>query len=330
MTRPIKIPKSLANDPAFSPEGLALWVKERQKIEDYMDEWERQIEEFFDKKFAAAVTKSSRRVHGHSARQGSINAASKPGPRGRKGSEPMSIYVRNTTSGIRVRPDSWFPKRFCEGWIKSMQEYEKWFAGDWPFWYGERPLVGFLATGITGSRGICIEEYQADKKPGIEELRKRNGKLVPKDTKLGRGDLYFGDRLPVDGMTKNRRRPAEKVYREGNVEFKLHDIGISQTRHFNSLITSAWAVSKKDAENTYVPPGRGARKLGGMFLRPFVGMSRDVPGYEENLKQLLKEIWNSLSPDALAWWCPVKRVLTENKETRHWVVGVIMVIKRVR
>jgi hypothetical protein len=182
-----------------------------------------------------------------------------------------------------------------------MAKYAKVVPGnDWPFWYGERPLVGFLAAGIWASRGVCMEEFLADKKPrGVERLGK---------TELGRADLYF--------------RHAKG---QGNIEFKMHNIGISGSRHFADFLNRKWVEGKLDARRGQP----GVRRFGGMFLRPYIGSHRDIGRYDENLRQLLRLAWATVKPDALAWWCPTKRVLQGHRDTKDWVVGAILLIKRV-
>ena len=114
----------------------------------------------------------------------------------------MGIYVKNTERGVKVISGSAFWKPLCDGWLDCMTAYAKAVPGDWPFWYGERPLVGFLAGGIWSSGGVCMEEYQTDKKPHIAEQ--------PGESYLGRGDLYF-----------NAAR------HEGKIEFKMHNIALA-------------------------------------------------------------------------------------------------------
>jgi hypothetical protein len=209
---------------------------------------------------------------------------------------------------VRTSSDYSFLRGPCESWLDCLSRYHKTLKvndgiDDWPFWYGERPLVGFLAAGIWDSRGACIEEYQADKKPDVAERKE--------ESYLGRGDLYF--RLGSN--------------HEGNIEFKMHNIGISQTHHFNEFLDRNWKISKKDAKSGRQ---RGIPSFGGMFLRPYVGEGPDIKLYTKHLRQFLTESWDTLKPDALAWWCPMKKVLDTKEDTNDWVVGVIMLIKRVK
>jgi hypothetical protein len=185
-----------------------------------------------------------------------------------------------------------------------MSKYEKRVPDDWPFWYGERSLVGFLAAAIWASGGVCIEEYQADRKADAPE--------GTDGTYLGRGDLYFrqGDR-------------------QGNIEFKMHNIGISRTHHFPEFLTTKWERSKEDAQTVRRLPGTD--RFGGMFLRPYVGNDPGIGLYKGNLKLLLELAWDTVKPDVLAWWCPVNRVMaTDEPSKKDWVVGVILLVKQVK
>jgi hypothetical protein len=165
---------------------------------------------------------------------------------------------------------------------------------------GKGLWLGFLAAGLWDSRGVCIEEYQADKRPDVAERKE--------ESYLGRGDLYF-------------RRGSKH---EGNIEFKMHNIGISQAHHFRSFLKRKWNISELDAKRGRQ---RGIKSFGGMFLRPYVGEDQDIGAYNQHLRQLLTEAWDTRKPDALAWWCPMKRVLNTKEDTNDWVVGVIMLIK---
>ena len=173
---------------------------------------------------------------------------------------------------------------------------------DWPFWYGERPLLGFLTAGIWAAGGVCIEEFQTDKKPDRAES--------PKESYLGRGDLYFHV-----GKAK------------GNIEFKMHNLGISRSRDFTKFLMRKWKASEVDAAKGRQ---RGIPSFAGMFLRPYVGTRREVGGYQENLKTLIETAWSTLKPDALAWWCPVARVIEGEPDTKDWVVGAILIVKGLR
>ena len=75
------------------------------------------------------------------------------------------------------------------------------------------------------------------------------------------------------------------------------------------------------------------RSFGGMFLRPYVGIDPDIRRYNENLRHLLTLAWDTVKPDVLAWWCPVKRVMeteTDEPNRKNWVVGAMMLIKEVK
>jgi hypothetical protein len=221
----------------------------------------------------------------------------------KRGSGVLAIYVKDTERGVRVRTTSAFLERFCDGWVDRMAEYEKVVgASDWPFWYGERSLVGFLAAGIWASGGVCIEEFRAYKKPDVATR--------PRETFLGRGDLYF-----------------QRAEHAGNVEFKLHEIGITENDHFTNFLTTKWRKTQLDANRSRQ---YGIPRFGGMFLSPYIGSQRDVPRYEDNLKRLLTLSWDTLRPDALAWWCPINQVLEGERNTKNWIVGAILPIKRVK
>lgn len=191
-----------------------------------------------------------------------------------------------------------------------MIKYEKRVPDDFPFWYGERPLIGFLTAAIWESGNVCIEEYQADKKADAPEGEDASY--------LGRGDLYIAHGTSNGGW-------------EGNVEFKKHDIGISTTDHFAKFLKRKWKVSAADAKTWQGE--KGMHGLGGMFLRPYVGVGTDIRRYNENLGHLLKLAWDAIKPDVLAWWCPVKRVLkmeTDEPNKKNWIVGAILILKQVK
>ncbi len=192
-----------------------------------------------------------------------------------------------------------------------MSKYEERVSDDWPFWYGERSLVGFLTAATWASGSVCIEEYQTEKKK-IDAAEGARG------TYLGRGDLYIAHGTSQGGW-------------EGNVEFKMHDIGISRPDRFAKSLKSKWKVSAADAKRWQGE--KGMRSLGGMFLRPYLGIDPDIRRYNENLKRLLELAWDAVEPDVLAWWCPVKRVMemeTDEPSKKNWVVGAILLMKQVK
>jgi hypothetical protein len=175
--------------------------------------------------------------------------------------------------------------------------------GDWwPFWYGERPLIGFLTAAIWAKGGIAIEEFAADKR-----ARKRDSLTKPR---LGRGDLYF-----------------RIGRREGNVEFKMHYVGITRARsaaQLRKLLDDKWENSKKDAARL---KGR-VPKFGAIILRPYIGKGRDIRSVNANLRDLLQESWNHLQPEVVAWWCPTKEVIEAEEEVRSVIIGAILVLKK--
>lgn len=218
------------------------------------------------------------------------------------------MAIRNSEKGVLVSPAFRGLKDSFQAWLDFMIKYEEEIPDDWPFGYRERPLVGFLAAAIWASGGISIEEFGTDKeatgKAAKKGARKTNG------ASSGRADLYF---------SQNGK--------EGNIEFKMHDLGISGTNHFANFLKRKWCVSKKDAWRTRQ---WGIPTFGGMFLRPFVGVDSDVGRYEENLKRLLELAWKR-KPDVLAWWCPVNSVMADDEpDKKYWLVGVIMLIKQVK
>ena len=81
----------------------------------------------------------------------------------------MRIYVKDVEKGVRVRPESRSLRRFSQAWLDCMSRYEKRVPGDWPFWYGERPLIGFLTAATWASGSVCIEEYLTEKKADAAE-----------------------------------------------------------------------------------------------------------------------------------------------------------------
>lgn len=192
-----------------------------------------------------------------------------------------------------------------------MSKYEKRIPGDWPFWYGERSLIGFLTAAIWASGSVCIEEYQTEKK-------KAEVAEGARATYLGRGDLYIAQGMSHGGW-------------EGNVEFKKHDIGISGTDHFAEFLKAKWKVSTTEAQGW--EREKGMRSFGGMFLRPYIGIDPDIRRYNENLGCLLRLAWDTVKPDVLAWWCPVERVIEgepDEPSKKDWVVGVILLMKQVK
>jgi hypothetical protein len=179
----------------------------------------------------------------------------------------MTTRIRNAERGVKINPHTPFLKRYCQGWLKHLSQYREAVVdvGDWPFWYGERPLVGFLAAGIWSSGGVCIEEFRADKKPHIA---KRNKKNHP-----GRSDLYFcqGDL-------------------EGNCELKMYNVGVSQARDFDKFLREKWNICAKDARRGHQ---RGIEDFGGIFFRPFVGIDLDDQRYEANVQLFLESVWDT-------------------------------------
>lgn len=202
-----------------------------------------------------------------------------------------------------------FLATYCEAWLQSMQMYRERLPEDWwPFDYGERPLVGFLAAGITRSQGLCIEEFWAEKKASAARRRR--------PTYPGRADLYFLHRGPRGND------------REGNIEFKVHDVGISKTYHFDRFLEKNRRIGEADANR---PRDRTVPRYYGMFVRPYVGSERDIDRYNDNIRLLLNKAREKVNPDVLAWWCPTNEVLaTQAEDTKGWRVGVILLLKQVK
>lgn len=222
----------------------------------------------------------------------------------------LTIRIGDIARGVKTSSDYRFLRAPCEGWVDRLSRYHKAVkrrhdVDDWPFWYGERPLIGFLAAGFWGSGSACIEEYQADKKAE----RVAEGSQPRKKTYLGRGDFYFCHREE-----------------DGNIEFKLHDIGISQTSHYEASLSDKVDEGKSDAKKTHQT---GIADYFGIFLRPYIGSSRDPKPYETNLKVLLQSIWETVEPAALAWWCPIDDVLDSDRKTKNVILGAILILKEV-
>ena len=93
----------------------------------------------------------------------------------------MKIYAKDVETGVRVRPKGRSLRGLSQAWIDCMSKYEKRVPDDWPFWYGERPLVGFLTAAIWASGSVCMEEYQTEKRAAVNDGKR--------GTFLGRGDL---------------------------------------------------------------------------------------------------------------------------------------------
>jgi hypothetical protein len=219
---------------------------------------------------------------------------------------PISNFQRD----VKVIRDYSFLRKPCKGWLDQLSHYHQTVkraheVDDWPFWYGERSLLGFLAAGFWGRGSVCIEEYRTDKKgESVAE-----GSQPRKRTYLGRGDLYFcrGDNV-------------------GNIEFKLHDIPVTETDHFEASLSRKLTIGRKDARRAHQA---GIDDYCGMFLRPYIGAKRDPKHYEVTIKELLNTTWDTLEPAALAWWCPVRRVLNSDRVTKQLILGAILVIKQV-
>ncbi len=194
-------------------------------------------------------------------------------------------------------------KRFCDAWINRMAEYRKAVPEDWwPFEYGERSLVGFFAAGIWDVNGVCIEEFQSH-----DKVRMRDGK---KEKFRGRGDLYVRH-----GKT------------ESNIEFKVRQIGLSKRGDHEETVRKHWRASQKDARRSHQT---GINTFAGIFVLPYVRDGTAVKTCEENLRQLLRCVWDTVKPDAMAWWCPIKDALKNEWGWDDPVVGVILVVKSVR
>lgn len=215
----------------------------------------------------------------------------------------MDPLIRTARRGTLVRGRNKFLNSYMDEFIGSMERYSRALRDyrDYPFYYRERALIGFVASGIWAAGGVCIEEYGADKETDKPEAKER--------TYLGRGDLYF---------LKGRH--------EGNVEFKMRDIAVSSTFRFERLVTEAWKKSCNDAtkhdRETLIPC------FAGLFLRPHVGETKGA-NVNANIKELLRVAWETCNPDAIAWWCPVAKVLDTEEDTSNWIVGVIMLVKRI-
>ena len=221
----------------------------------------------------------------------------------------MAIRVTDTEKGVRTSNRYRFLRRPCEGWIESMVEYHATirarYAGvdDWPFWYGERPLTGFLAAGIREAGGVAIEEFSTNKRAHQSDGNDR--------AYLGRGDPYYC-------IGKH----------DANIEFKLDDLGIGATHEGSSFIArKKWEATLGDARDGHTP---GIPSLGGLFLRTYIGKGRDPDFYRLNLASALESAWNALQPDALAWWCPIDRALRSDKSTKNLIVGVVLLMKHAK
>ena len=279
-------PKPPNPDDELTPEDLEM-INEATEI--YLDDWEKQIDEFFDNRFAATSEKAER---------------------SRKKKEATMVQISKLERGTYTRNGHRFLRRACEGWVERLVQYHRVVkrqhdTDDWPFWYGERPLIGFFSAGLWHPGSACMEEYQADKKAEhVAEFSKPR-----KSTYLGRGDLYFS----IGG-------------RAANVEFKRHDIGISQTDHFEASLKAKVREGRTDAKRAHQA---GIDDYFGMFLRPYIGSNRDARTYEPKLRMLLKSITKTIEPDGLSWWCPLKRVLDSDHKTKNMIVGVILVLKQV-
>jgi hypothetical protein len=64
--------------------------------------------------------------------------------------------------------------------LVSIHEHFVQVCGDdyWPYWYGERPQIGFLATAVWLEKGVALEEHS------VKRLKERK-------FKRGRNDLYI-------------------------------------------------------------------------------------------------------------------------------------------
>jgi hypothetical protein len=224
----------------------------------------------------------------------------------------MTIRIVDVERGCKTSPRWSFFRDSADGWIDCMEEYlaavkVRLDVDEFPFWYGERPLIGFLDAAVWRAGGITIQEYGIDKKPGIKEPER--------ESRLGRADFFFS---------------VGKHF--ADVEFKLHSIGISRGRNFRPMLRNKMKVDRIDAVRGHQ---RGLPSCVGMFLRPYtpsdVGEREDWARYTRNFQRFLIDVWDALKPDVLAWWFPVDRVLNlpPKRKKEPWAVGVMLVIKQV-
>ena len=155
-----------------------------------------------------------------------------------------------------------------QGWIDAERDYANFGVDDYPWYYSERPCVGFLAAGVWRSGGVALEEWAAEK--GSE------GGQWP-----GRCDLWAGCKdqynfnIEAKHMASTATDPIETQLI--NIESKL-----------------ARAAKEASTHN-----GRPESQLGVLFVAPVY-----PPGRQEDIRKhiatWLEGIY-SIRHSAIAW-----------------------------
>jgi hypothetical protein len=97
----------------------------------------------------------------------------------------------------------------------------------WPYWYGERPQIGLLATAVWLKKGVALEEHSTKKR--------KERKL-----KRGRNDLYISiDKIQFECEAKRVRLNLGGNTKAGAAEVsKVLDWAIDDVKHLDGKIRS--------------------------------------------------------------------------------------------
>ena len=146
-------------------------------------------------------------------------------------------------------------------------------SGDVTYWYDERTHVGIFASAIWAAGGLALEEYGDEKRSRINKDGPENGRV----------DLYFKvGKLECIAEAKRRALP-------------------STLRASKLAVAAKMAAWVKEARNDARKCPPDARRMGLVFIRPWVNASKQGPLRLRKHIELLVEAARRTKPAFVAW-----------------------------
>jgi hypothetical protein len=169
---------------------------------------------------------------------------------------------------------------------------------DCPYWFSERPQVGFLAAAIWQSGGTALEEYGTNKTKAIEPVTAR-----------GRCDLWI----------RTRKAGFE-------CEAKQLWLNLGNLRTQTAELVQRVFVHKKDGLNSAIDDVARLKNKKGLalcFVTPVI-RTKKFPVLEPYLHEWVKLVRNDPRWDALIW---IEQKPPLGRTTKH--PGLLLIIKEV-